>query len=650
VIYQEVEGVRREVEGGYYLKDGQHVGFWLGAHDVSRPLVIDPVLAYSAYLGGSSDEQGSGIAVDGSGNAYVTGYTESADFPTTAGAFDTTHNGGEDVFVTKISTAVNAAPVNTVPGPQSTSPNQAMTFSAVNGNAISVADVDAGSTAVQVTLTSTNGTLTLSGTSGLSFTTGDGTADATMTFTGTITAINAAINGLRYDPANGFTGVASVTITTNDLGNSGAGGPQTDTDTVAITVSTSATVDLRLTVSAAPDPVLVGNPLTYSISVTNNNAGAFTATGVTLFNNLANGMTFVSATASQGMGCTQAGGTVTCNLGALANGATATVTIVATPTRAGMVVNRASVAANERDNDPANNLVMTQTRVNQALRLSPPADLGLPGSRPPAGAADGGANGEALTPQRLQAILVAALARWRATGVDAAGLGALGQVDVHVADLPGLYLGLASPGVIWIDQNAAGYGWFIDPTPADDEEFSGPGPSPAAGRVDLLTVVAHELGHVLGFEHSHADDLMAETLPVGIRRVPMSHAHTDEVLAEVHGLVKEGPPNPSVSDARPSPVPEEGETLLALAGAEVRAPALAETLVWDDPREELERWPLLPPRPWPVGMEVAARLAGWTAPRMAAVDLVFADVSGLLRQDDALLDEAPLLPINPAGY
>ena len=59
-------------------------------------------LGYSTYLGGSGTDYGTAIAVDGAGNAYVTGDTASADFPTTPGAFDTTFNGGCDAFVTKL--------------------------------------------------------------------------------------------------------------------------------------------------------------------------------------------------------------------------------------------------------------------------------------------------------------------------------------------------------------------------------------------------------------------------------------------------------------------------------------------------------------------------------------------------------------------
>jgi Bacterial Ig domain/Calx-beta domain len=142
--------------------------------------------------------------------------------------------------------AVNDAPVNTVPGGQSTNQNTALTFSSGNGNLISVADVDAGTNAIQVTLTATNGTLTLNGTAGLNFgcggCSGDGTADATMTFQGTISNINTALNGMTFTPTAGFSGPATLTITTNDLGNSGSGGPLSDTDTVNIQVANNISI------------------------------------------------------------------------------------------------------------------------------------------------------------------------------------------------------------------------------------------------------------------------------------------------------------------------------------------------------------------------------------------------------------------------
>ena len=114
-----------------------------------------------------------------------------------------------------------------------------MVFSAANGNAIAISDIDAGTNSVQVALTATNGTLTLNGTTGLIFNTGDGTADATMTFTGTVTDINSAINGMSFTPTNGYTGSATLQIVTNDQGNSGSGGARSDTDLVSISVNSA---------------------------------------------------------------------------------------------------------------------------------------------------------------------------------------------------------------------------------------------------------------------------------------------------------------------------------------------------------------------------------------------------------------------------
>ena len=102
-VYQEVGGARREIAGGYVLRGAGRVGFQVAAYDRSQPLVIDPVLSYATYLGGSRNDNAFGIAVDASGNAYVTGYTVSTDFPTTAGAFQPTFGGGiEHAFVTKL--------------------------------------------------------------------------------------------------------------------------------------------------------------------------------------------------------------------------------------------------------------------------------------------------------------------------------------------------------------------------------------------------------------------------------------------------------------------------------------------------------------------------------------------------------------------
>jgi hypothetical protein len=93
-IYQEEAGQRREISGGYVLKGAHQVGFQVAAYNRSRPLIIDPVLAYSTYLSGSTDGRNAAnaIAVDSGGNAYITGFTQSATFPTTIGAFQMVAN------------------------------------------------------------------------------------------------------------------------------------------------------------------------------------------------------------------------------------------------------------------------------------------------------------------------------------------------------------------------------------------------------------------------------------------------------------------------------------------------------------------------------------------------------------------------------
>ncbi|HEV2763447.1 MAG TPA: SBBP repeat-containing protein, partial [Pyrinomonadaceae bacterium] len=98
--YQEEDGQRVEVASRFRLDERGEVGFELGAYDSSRTLVIDPVLAYSSYLGAQSSDGIYGLAVDAEGYAYVTGNLFGS-FPMTPGAYDTT-NAGQDVFVAKI--------------------------------------------------------------------------------------------------------------------------------------------------------------------------------------------------------------------------------------------------------------------------------------------------------------------------------------------------------------------------------------------------------------------------------------------------------------------------------------------------------------------------------------------------------------------
>jgi uncharacterized protein (TIGR03437 family) len=148
VVYQETAGRRREIAGRFVLATPQpaaarpwsaprpgevvarnlsrqsrdphsaELGFEVGAYDPSLPLVIDPTLAYSTYLGGSGEDFGSGIAVDAAGNAYVTGYTGSTNFPT-ANPLQGANRGApevSDVFVAKLNAAGSALVYSTYLG------------------------------------------------------------------------------------------------------------------------------------------------------------------------------------------------------------------------------------------------------------------------------------------------------------------------------------------------------------------------------------------------------------------------------------------------------------------------------------------------------------------------------------------------------
>ena len=117
VVYQEVDGKRTEVEAHYVLRGGNRAGFHVARYDARRPLVIDPVLSYSTYLGGTDRDASFAIAVDTSGNAYVTGITASSNFPATAGAYKSVYGGGTfDAFVTKLNATGTALVYSTYVG------------------------------------------------------------------------------------------------------------------------------------------------------------------------------------------------------------------------------------------------------------------------------------------------------------------------------------------------------------------------------------------------------------------------------------------------------------------------------------------------------------------------------------------------------
>jgi hypothetical protein len=155
--------------------------------------------------------------------------------------------------------------------------------------------------------------------------------------------------------------------------------------------------------------------------------------------------------------------------------------------------------------------------------------------------APAGSSAPSITDADLAPIVQAAIGRWSLAGISAAQVSQLQHVNVHVSDIADpTTLGMSLTNEVVIDSNAAGYGWFVDAAPNSNVAFSqqvsstelkAAPSSPAFGKIDLLTVVMHELGHELGLPDldsaADATSLMALDIGTGIRRLP-----TPELVAQ----------------------------------------------------------------------------------------------------------------------
>jgi hypothetical protein len=175
--------------------------------------------------------------------------------------------------------------------------------------------------------------------------------------------------------------------------------------------------------------------------------------------------------------------------------------------------------------DDANQLVIADAiRISQVTPLMAAALPTAPADTAP------------LTAAALSGVVSAAIAYWQAAGLTSGQLAVLQGAQYRIADLPGLRLGQTESHSVTIDTDAAGYGWFIDVTPAVSEEFTvveggvlvARPESAAADRMDLLTSVMHEMGHLLGITHSASDgtsdELMDAALVAGRRHLPTGYA------------------------------------------------------------------------------------------------------------------------------
>jgi uncharacterized repeat protein (TIGR01451 family) len=326
-------------------------------------------LLYAGYIGGSGSDVGSGIAVDASGSAYLTGRTGSSEatFPATVGP-DTTHNGSADAFVAKVDPAGTGLLYAGYIGG----------FGFDEGRGIAV---DASGSAYVAGLTqSTEATFPATGGPDTTF---NGNTDAFVAKVdpaGTGLVYAGYIGGSASDQGFGIAvdaaGSAYLTGRTDSTEATfpATGGPDTtfngasDAFVAKVAETVGVAADLSLVKTDSPDPVRVKEVLTYTLTVTN--GGPDDATAVTVEDQLPAGVQFVSATASQGT-CTQAGGVVTCSLGSLANGASATVTIKVRPTAKGTLSNTAEVEAAEPDPNPGNNSDTETTTVNGGCKFPP---------------------------------------------------------------------------------------------------------------------------------------------------------------------------------------------------------------------------------------------------------------------------------------
>jgi Ca2+-binding RTX toxin-like protein len=224
---------------------------------------------------------------------------------------------------------------------------------------ISISDVDAGSSPVKVTLGGSHGTLTLGSTVGLSFTTGDGSADSTMVFSATIASINMALSGLKFDPDLNYNGSADLSIATNDQGNTGSGGALSDSDPVNITVN-AVNDTPRVAVAAGGSCDTSGTKGMINLTLKDvDNPPATPATGLTL--------SAVSRTQDQAL-------VPNSNLKLGGSGATRTLTVSATPKRSGT----AAVTVTVGDGQATSNILITVkvgTDTNETLNGTEGADV-----------------------------------------------------------------------------------------------------------------------------------------------------------------------------------------------------------------------------------------------------------------------------------
>lgn len=400
---------------------------------ISKLNPLGSALIYSTYLGGNDRDSGNSIVVDSLGNAYLAGATTSSNFLTTPGIFQTTSHGGSDAFVAKIfdpSSSSGASSSDDFNRPDSTDlgpfwneylpdlmiVGQEVT-NAANQNKAAVITNSIGpdqdvSVDCKVSGPGSSCGIMARWSSEQNFyrarlDVGQGNLTLTKTVGGETTILAAVsrplqpnvyyrlrlvLQGASLSLFFGSESSPALSITDTSLtqGNSAgirayAAAPKSvffDNFSAAALSSTGG-ADMAISMSANPTAPIVGNSLIYQIVATNQ--GLSNATEVTLTDTLPDGVTLVSATASQGS-CSIGSGKVTCSLGTLAGHAAATVNVVVTPNQSGSINNIATISAKESDPNPKNNQTQLTTPVAAPSSASADLSVSISASPDPIGA------------------------------------------------------------------------------------------------------------------------------------------------------------------------------------------------------------------------------------------------------------------------
>jgi PhoPQ-activated pathogenicity-related protein len=211
---------------------------------------VGGTFAFTYYVGNTVNGNGSSTAPSAPGT-----YTVVAAFTSSDSNYVTGPTNSLPVVFTINS--LSSPPSISAPATASLAENTSFVFSTGSGNAITVADSNAGSSVEQLTLTVTKGTVSLATTSGITVTSG-ANGSASMTLQGTLAHLNAALNGLQFTPTNGFTGSASLAVSYKDLANNQTANGSVSITVVAPPVTAFVNAFLPIVVPGEPVPVIIG--------------------------------------------------------------------------------------------------------------------------------------------------------------------------------------------------------------------------------------------------------------------------------------------------------------------------------------------------------------------------------------------------------